>query len=111
MTKESPVEVKEAAVSARVKERWQAVIASNAEKAYGYLSPGSKAVTTLDGYKARALLQGFRAADIESVACEEEICKVKIRVALDHRKMQGLIVPLEETWVLENGQYWYVWQL
>ena len=111
VTAESPPEVKQAAVTERVKARWQAVIDGDTEKAYGFLSPGSKAVTTYDGYRAKARLTGFRAADVESVACETEACKVKVRVVLDHRLMKGLSVPAEETWVLENGQYWYVWRL
>lgn len=111
VTAESPLEAKQAAVTERAKARWQAVIDGEVEKAYGYLSPGSKAVTTFDNYRARARLSGFRAADIESVACETEACKVKVRVVLDHRLMTGLTVPVEETWVLENGQYWYVWRL
>jgi hypothetical protein len=111
VTVESPLEVKQAAVTERVKARWQAVIDGDAAKAYGFLSPGSKAVTSFESYQARARLTGFRAADIESVACETEVCKVKIRATLDHRLMKGLVVPVEETWVLENGHYWYVWRL
>ena len=81
------------------------------EKAYGFLSPGSKTVTSFGNYKARARLTGFRAADIESVDCETEACKVKVRLTLDHRLMKGIVVSVEETWILESGQYWYVWQL
>jgi hypothetical protein len=25
--------------------------------------------------------------------------------------MKGLPLPVTETWVLENGEYWYVWPL
>jgi len=111
VTGESPPEVKKAAVTERAKARWQAVIDGEIEKAYGFLSPGSKAVTSFENYKARARLTGFRAADVESVACETEACKVKVRVTLDHRLMKGLMVPVVATWVLDNGQYWYVWRL
>lgn len=111
VTAESPLAVKQAAVTERAKARWQAVIDGEITKAYGFLSPGSKAVTSLENYRAKARLAGFRAADIESVACETETCKVKIRVTLDHRLMKGLPLSVEETWVLENGHYWYVWQL
>ena len=111
VTAESPQEVKQAAVTERAKARWQAIIDGEVEKAYGFLSPGSKAVTSYEKYRARARLTGFRAADVESVACETEVCKVQLRVTLDHSVMKGLVVPLQETWVLENGQYWYVWQL
>jgi hypothetical protein len=111
VTTESPLELKKAAVTERAKARWQAVIDGDVAKAYGFLSPGSKAVTSLESYKARARLTGFRSADIESVACETEACKVQVRVTLDHRLMKGIPASLEETWVLENGYYWYVWRL
>ena len=111
VTAESPSEVKQAAVTERVKARWQAVIAGDPEASYEFLSPGSKASTSLSSYKSRARLVGFQSADIESVACEPEVCKVKLRVVFDHRLMKGLSSVVEETWVLEKGQYWYVWRL
>lgn len=111
VTAESPLEAKRAAVTERVKARWQAVIDSDGERAYGFLSSGSKTFTSYDTYRARARLVGFRSAEIESVTCETDSCKVKVRVTLDHRLVKGLMMPVEETWVLENGQYWYVWLL
>jgi len=111
VTAESAPEVKQAAVTARSKARWQAVIDGEVERGYEFLSPGSRAVTPLATYRAKARLSGFRAADIESAACEAETCKVRLKVTLDHRLMKGIEAPIEETWVLENGQYWYVWLL
>ena len=29
----------------------------------------------------------------------------------DHRLMKGLMTPLHETWVIDEGQAWYVWEL
>jgi hypothetical protein len=111
VTAESPPDVKKAAVTERANARWKAVIDGDGDKAYEFLSSGSKTVTSLTTYKARARLVGFRAADLQSVACEPEVCKVKYRVTLDHRLMKGISSEVEETWVLEKGQYWYVWRL
>jgi len=111
LTAESAPQLKQAAVTERSKARWQAVIDGEVERSYEFLSSGSRAVTSLATYKARARLSGFRAVDIESAACEAEMCKVKLKVTLDHRLMKGIQAPLEETWMLENGQYWYVWLL
>jgi hypothetical protein len=47
---------------------------------------------------------------MHSAVCEAEICKVKLTVTLDHRLMKGIPLDVEESWVLENGQYWYVWR-
>lgn len=111
LTKESPAEEKQKAVVERANARWKAVIESNGDKAYEFLSPGSKAVTSLTQYKSRARLTGFRAADVKSAACEAETCKVRVEAVLDHRLMKGIPMDFEETWVLENGQYWYVWRI
>jgi len=111
VAKDSPEDVKKAAVTQRVQERWKAIIASDAEKSYSYFSPGSKASTSFDAYKSKARLSGFREAEIEKVVCEPELCKVTVRATLDHRLMKGIPLPVTETWVLEKGEYWYVWPL
>ena len=109
VTASSPPEVKQAAATERTKARWQAMIANDVSGSYSFLTEASRKVLSLDAYKARARLSGFRDAKIESVICEAEMCKVTVMVTYDHRLMKGIKAPIEETWVLENGQYWYVW--
>jgi hypothetical protein len=111
VTASSPPEVKEKAAMQRANARWQAVIAGRPDDAYAFLSSGSKAVTTLDAYKKQARLTGFRTADVKSAVCEEQVCKVTVDIILDHRVMKGIPYQLSESWVLENGEYWYVWRL
>ena len=110
VTVESPQELKQKVVKERANARWQALINSDAEKAYEFLSSGSKAVGSLALYKMRARLAGFRAVEVHSAACEAETCKVSLTVIFDHRLMKGIPMDLDESWVLENGQYWYVWR-
>jgi hypothetical protein len=78
------------------------------EKSYGMLSAGSKATTTLEAYRKKARLTGFTQAGVQSASCAGEICKVAVKVTLNTKKMNGLQVPETETWVLEKGEYWYV---
>jgi hypothetical protein len=111
VTAESPQELKQKVVKERAAARWHAVINRDAEKAYGFLSSGSKALGSLDLYKGRARLEGFKSVDVQSAACEAELCKVKLTVVLEHKRMKVIPFELEETWTLENGQYWYVWRL
>ena len=110
VTVESPLEVKQKVVMERANARWQALMKGDAETSYSFFSSGSKAIGSLEFYKVRARLKGFRAVDMHSAACEAEICKVKLTVTLDHRLMKGIPLDVEESWVLENGQYWYVWR-
>jgi len=110
VTAESPLEVKQKVALERANARWQALMKGDAETSYSFFSSGSKAIGSLEFYKARARLSGFRAVDMHSAVCEAEICKVKLTVTLDHRLMKGIPLDVEESWVLENGQYWYVWR-
>ncbi len=110
VTAESPPDVKQKAVIERAKARWQTVMASNVAGAYDFLSPGSKAAAPLAVYGGRVRFKDFRSADVVSAECEAETCKVRVNVILDHRLMKGIPFELEENWVLDTGQYWYVWR-
>jgi len=39
------------------------------------------------------------------------LCKVAVSITYDHRLMKGITTPAQETWVISDGQAWYVWQL
>lgn len=111
VSKDAPDDVKKAAVTKQVEARWKAMIDGDVPKSYSYLSAGSKATTSLDRYRAKARLTGFRAYRIENVVCEPEICKVSMVVTLDTKKMKGIPMPETETWILEDGEYRYFWPL
>lgn len=111
ITRDSPNDAKVAAVTRQVEARWAAMIAGDVPKSYSFMSTGSKAALSIDEYKVKARLVGFRKAKIEKVVCEPEICKVSLRITLDTRKMKGLPLPETETWILEGGEYRYVWPL
>lgn len=110
ITKDSPPEVKREAVTERVNARWAALIKGDMDTAYTFLSPASKAVTSLAAYKAQARGKGFRQAKIEKVDCESEACQVTLLVVYDHPKMKGIPTLDHETWVIDEGQVWYVWR-
>lgn len=110
ITKDSPPEVKREAVTERVNARWAALIGGDMDTAYTFLSPASKAVTSLAAYKAQARGRGFRQAKIEKVDCEAEACQVTLTVVYDHPKMKGIPTLDHETWVIDEGQVWYVWR-
>lgn len=78
--------------------------------AYGYLSPASRTVTSQERYEARTKTGSFREVKIDKVSCDAEVCKVKLFLTYDHRVMRGVVAPLEETWVFENGQAWFVYR-
>lgn len=110
LTKDSSPEAKRAAVTERVNARWAALIKGDLDTAYTFFSPAARQLLTIGTYKQQARGSGFRKAEITSVTCEAEVCQVTVMVTLDHRQMAGLQSPVEETWVLENGQFWYTWR-
>jgi hypothetical protein len=110
ITKDSSPEAKRAAVTERVNARWAALIKGDMDTAYTFLSPASRAMTSLTAYKAQARGKGFRQAKIEKVDCETESCQVTLTVVYDHPKMQGISTLDHEFWVIDEGQVWYVWR-
>ena len=110
VTKESSPEAKRAAVTERVNARWAALIKGDMDTAYTFYSPASRQLLSIATYKQQARGSGFRKAEITSVDCDAETCRVGVMVTFDHRMMAGLQSPLQETWVLDNGQYWYTWK-
>jgi hypothetical protein len=106
----SSVEQKNASVRERAISRWQALIGNDIPRAYEFLSPTTREVVSLDQYRAKVARGTFRAAKIDTVDCEAELCKVKIQLTYDRARMKGIQTPVEETWIIERGQFWYVFR-
>jgi hypothetical protein len=109
VTQDSSPEAKRAAVAERVKARWDALIDGNLDQAYTYLSPASREILSLAAYKQQARGSGYREVKVDSVECDGAVCKVRLMLTYDHRLMKGLMTPLDEKWVIDEGKAWYVW--
>jgi len=117
LTKDSPSDVKTAAVKERSEQRWQALIKGDLDTAYTFLSPASKSVTPLEAYKRQIKPGLWREAKVESVTCEGELCSVNLQITYDvprgpmaPKAVKGIQTPLLERWVIENGAAWYVYR-
>ena len=106
--KESPAEVKNAAVAKRAEARWQALIDGDLASAYAYLSPGTRSAMTYEQYKARHRVGFYRAVKIDSVDCATDVCTVKLMLTYDAKELKGIVTPITEKWVVEEGQAWIV---
>ena len=106
----SPVEQKNASVRERAISRWQALIGNDIPRAYAFLSPATREVVSLEQYSAKVARGSFRAAQINSVECQAELCKVEVRLTYDRARMKGIETPIEETWIIEQGQFWYFYR-
>lgn len=110
LTSESPNETKVAVVTERATERWKALIAGNVPKAYDYLSPAVRDVMTVQQYKEKIRTSMYRDARIDKVECGADACKVNLMLTYDHPRMKGITTPLEESWILDKGQFWYLYR-
>lgn len=99
-------------VRARAQERLDAVIAGQFEKAYGYLSPASRALVSLDAWRAtlpRATV--WKRAQVHAVECEV-LDRCKTTVVIQHQplvmggRMGTIDSAFDETWVLDDGRWW-----
>ena len=108
--KELSPEARRSAITERVNARWTALIKGDLDAAYLFLSPASRQVVSLAEFKTKSKGRAFREARVDGVDCEADVCKVQLSVTYDHRLMKGITTPLSESWVVDQGQAWYVWQ-
>jgi hypothetical protein len=107
----SPTEEKVKVVTERAAARWKAIIGKDFASAYDYMSPPSRATVTPAGFKTIASRLDYKDAQIIGVTCEAEVCNVRLLITFDTKQMKGVHSPLEESWLIDKGQAWYVWLL
>lgn len=100
----------EARVTERATQRWQAMIKGDYEKAYNLTTPSYRAVTSFTRFRAGFGGGGWQSAEVASVNCEAEKCVVQVKIGinpvLSTRFGATIITHIEETWLLEGGQWW-----
>lgn len=107
---DSSPEAKQRFVAERAEARWQVLMKGDVEGAYQFLSAGSKAATPLEVYKSKMRPGMWRAAKVDKVDCQGEICKVVMTITYDTRPMRGIQTPFDEMWIIENGSAWYIYR-
>jgi hypothetical protein len=100
-------------VSLRATERWQALIKGEFIRAYSYTTPGYRAMVTADGYRSRfggAVI--WLGAEVIAVNCPEaKKCEARLRLdykpTLSRQKAASISTHFDETWLFEDGQWWF----
>ena len=117
---DSPNEEKVKLVAERATARWQAIIGKDFATAYEYLSPASRTAVTPNGFRTVASRIDYQAAKVTGATCDGATCRVKLiltynaSIAIkggDPAPLNGINTPLEENWVIDQGQVWYVWPI
>ena len=108
---ETPEEV----VARRAQERWQALIKHDFPAAYGYTQPGYRAVMSEEKY-AKSFggdTSAWKSVEIFQTTCEPERCTVRLRLTAKNpvprfsRAMPEIKGFLDETWIKDDGQWWF----
>lgn len=101
-----PLEAKEV-VAGLAASRWEALIQGDIAKAYGYLSPGTRSVMSLDLYKAKTKSGMWKKASVDTVVCEQDRCEVAMVIIYSYRNMKSIETRLSEVWLREGEGWWF----
>lgn len=109
-TQEVPVD-SATQVRERAEQRWQHLLAGRLDEAYAYLSPGSRERVSAAFYKGSLKPGMWRGAKITGAECAAEVCKVQVDLNYEYMRpgvKYESVRNLDETWVKEGGQWWYL---
>ena len=100
-------------VRQRATERWQALVAGQFSRAYSYNTSGFRAVVSPDAYRNRfGGAVTWLGAEVIRVDCPEAskcnaLVRVDFRPVLSRKDDVKLSSHVDETWLLEDRQWWY----
>lgn len=104
----------------RAQQRWDALLAGDFIKAYGFLSPGMRSESTAEAYAAQMSVRPvkWQAAEVAGAECEADdaggLCRVTVRVTFTAPantpgvKQLGSTTSLIERWIQVDGQWYFV---
>jgi Tfp pilus assembly protein PilP len=102
----------ELAVKQRATERWKLLVSGEIKRAYEYTAPSYRAITSYDTYsKGMGSVATWVGAEVLKVECETpEKCTARVKIEakpLVNVRYKGTITSgVDETWLLEGGQWW-----
>jgi uncharacterized protein YceK len=96
-------------VVSRAQQRWDALLKADMDVAYQFLSPGGRSLMTAQQYRPRVNTGFWRGAKVEKASCAAETCEVTVLVDM---LVEGVKFtnPVKETWILDAGKWWFVYQ-
>jgi hypothetical protein len=96
-------------VKERAGKRWEALIRGDLDSAYGYFSRATRETYPIEVYRVKMRPGIWREAKVESVKCADGLCEVVVTVTVDHSRIKGLVTPVAERWIVQDGLAWYVY--
>ena len=94
----------------RAQARWNALVKRDWATAYSYLTPAYRAVVPQERYASQFVGPvKWTGAEAKEVKCEEKRCVVQVeiffRLQIKGHRNRDSSTHLEETWVLEDRQW------
>jgi hypothetical protein len=99
----------EQAVKALAQERWNALIAGDVSRVYGYMSPAARQALSLEAFRDSIRLGFFQKADVVKVECQPDVCDVQLQVAYVYRG-SSIVTPVRESWIRSGDGWWHVFK-
>lgn len=106
----------EEVVKQRATERWQALLKRDTKKAYEYTAPSYRAAVSAEAFGSKfGTAVVWVAADVVSVTCETAKCTATVRI--EAKPLMGakfgntISTHVDETWLLEDGGWWFFQKL
>ncbi|MBX3701140.1 MAG: hypothetical protein KF903_09110 [Dokdonella sp.] len=103
-------------IDKRSVERWNYLIAHEAEKAYDYLTPGYRATQTREAYATamnnRPVI--WKSAEFQGKSCDGDRCDVQVTVTYSmpvpgkSERRTDVTSRQSETWLRLDGQWYYL---
>ena len=92
----------------RAQARWDALVSGDVRKAYGFLSPTTRAAMTPEAY-ADGIRKGFwKSVTVDKVQCESAtVCDALLTVEYAHLG-RTTKTPMMETWIKDGSTWWFV---
>jgi hypothetical protein len=102
----------EEAIRERAQARWNALLAGRFDDAYAFLSPASRSVVSPQRFKSSfGAVLSWKSAEVHKVECAQAdrcIASIKVRYqpVLRAGTLGTIETLVEETWLLDAGQWW-----
>jgi hypothetical protein len=96
-------------VKERATKRWEALIRGDLDTAYSYFSRATKETYPIELYRTRMRPGMWREVKVDSVKCTDGLCEVSVIVNFDHARLKGIVTPVAERWIVQDGLAWYVY--
>ncbi len=96
-------------VTARAQLRWNALLKGDMGVAYQFISPGGRSLMTLEQYRPRVNTSYWRGAKVKEASCAAETCDVTVLVEMTIERVK-FTSPIKESWILDAGKWWFVYQ-